>query len=545
MKTLFNIKINIKTVLLILFSFNLFAISTLNAAVVLLPPIVGSATSINSKGFTANWTPVINATGYTVKIYWGTTCIDSVNVSGQISSSAVCTNLVPNTTFSYKVIARGDVLNYLDSPLSASSNNFTLLTATIPTNKLKIILKLDDFIMSGYALPELDYLKVNSIKFGLGVVTKSMTSSSLTTLSPYIFATNSNGDSLIEVWHHGLDHSYNSTTGIYEFKNSPYADQKLHFDSANAMVKRILGIQMHSFGTPYNNSDANTNTVLLTNPNYKVFMLSQVTSTNNGIFYMNNLVPMEQSAGIPVYKLFVANYLSKKSTYLDYMMLQGHPNSYTPTPAYFDQFKLIVQFLISEGVEFVRPYDYYRFLSLKAPSNLTVITNGMNSNSLSWTDNSTTENSFIIERSTDSINWTKIGTTPANVSTFVDNLPLSVSPCYYRVCANCGIKSDYSNVYKIYNLTALDGEPLNKKDVEIYQISDKIAVNGLLTGGETFHFDLLDLSGKKVIKTYTGYIQNEQFKFEVSVDGLFSGIYICRLQSNKDTVVRKIVIAKG
>jgi peptidoglycan/xylan/chitin deacetylase (PgdA/CDA1 family) len=338
-------------------------IPSIKAAQFLDIPVVRKATMINFSGFTANWTPVANAASYTIKVYCGSVFVDSINVSGQRASSVLVSRLIPGQTFTYKVIARGDGINYLDSPISASSATFTLLKASIPENKLKVILKLDDIGMGGkYATDAMEYLKMNNIKAGFGVVAKYLDNTSRTKLAPYLFATNALGDTLIEIWHHGLDHSRNASYGEAEFKGVPYDIQKLHFDSANSIVKRLLGVQMHSFGTPGNKSDSVCNAVLLTNPAYKVFMLSSVSSATNGILYLNNTVKIEVTTGHPSYNLFIKNYFSVKNTVTDYIILQGHPNSYIAGSTDLEQFKLIIQFLISEGVEFVRPYDYYRLL---------------------------------------------------------------------------------------------------------------------------------------------------------------------------------------
>ena len=511
---------------------------TATASQVLSAPVVGTASNISSSGFTANWTPVGNCSSYTVKVYWGTAFVDSTNVSGQSSSNVAVSKLVPNTTFTYKVLARGDGVNFTDSPLSASSASFTLLTVAIPVNKLKVILKLDDIAIAGYAPEVMAYLKANNIKTGYGVVAKYLNSSSLSTLSPYINATNPVGDSLVEIWNHGLDHS-NASPGVYEFKNTPYADQKLHFDSATSVVKRILGIQMHSFGAPYNNTDATTNAVLLTNPNYKVFMYSQVTSTTNGIFYMGNGVQMEKTTGNPLYNFFVSNYNTYKNTYKDYMTIQGHPNYYKTGSSNLDQFKLILQFLISEGVEFVRQYDYYRYLSLKAPTNLTATPVSANRIDLSWTDNSTTENNFRIERSTDNINWTIIGSSPANSITYSDN-SVNASTYYYRVNSTCGISSDYSNVVKEINLNTAVLNPSGMPYIKVYQSQNFVIIKGAANSNQQQRVELINSSGERI------KIWNEKFSgeytFSKNIADIKRGIYLCKLLSDNQQQTFKIII---
>ena len=66
---------------------------------------------------------------------------------------------------------------------------------------------------------------------------------------------------------------------------------------------------------------------------------------------------------------------------------------------------------------------------------------------LVWSDNSTNENSFLIERSLNNVNFSEITTTGANVTSFSDTGLNSATTYYYRVRAsNAGGVSPYSNV---------------------------------------------------------------------------------------------------
>lgn len=219
----------------------------------------------------------------------------------------------------------------------------------------KIILKLDDIGVKRGILqcsPALDYLVQKKLKAGLGIIAGRNDSTVLATLNPYLTATNSKGEKLFEVWHHGLDHSKS------EFRDSTYTFQKAHFEQADKLIKKLLGIQMHTFGTPYNASDSTTNKVIAENPNYSVFLYSSKKPTRkNGILYLDNRVNMENGTGKPEFDYFIENYGKTKAKYNDYMILQGHPNMWTPEK--LEQFSKIIDFLISEGCEFVLPYEYY------------------------------------------------------------------------------------------------------------------------------------------------------------------------------------------
>lgn len=90
-------------------------------------PTIGTAGNINSTDFTANWTPAdANATGYAVFVYNGTTLAGSYPVNGQATTSLEITGLTSNTTYTYKVLSKGDGdLLFSDSYLSVPSAGFT------------------------------------------------------------------------------------------------------------------------------------------------------------------------------------------------------------------------------------------------------------------------------------------------------------------------------------------------------------------------------------------------------------------------------------
>jgi hypothetical protein len=82
------------------------------------------------------------------------------------------------------------------------------------------------------------------------------------------------------------------------------------------------------------------------------------------------------------------------------------------------------------------------------PSNLIATPVSKTQIDLSWTDNSSHENGFKIERSPNgSSDWTQIATVGANVTTYSDTTVVCDTPYYYRVRAyNASGNSDYSNI---------------------------------------------------------------------------------------------------
>lgn len=94
-------------------------------------PPISDATDITGEGFTTHWTAVANAQGYVVKVYQNTTLIGSFVANGAATSALVITGLIPNTSYTYKVIAKGDGSNYSDSDESLPSASFTTLNTGI------------------------------------------------------------------------------------------------------------------------------------------------------------------------------------------------------------------------------------------------------------------------------------------------------------------------------------------------------------------------------------------------------------------------------
>lgn len=84
-------------------------------------PVTGAPTNITADGFTANWTPVPNAISYNVMLYLTTNLISTTNVEGQSASNLSFTGLAMGTTYTFKVMAVGDGVTYLNSDASASS----------------------------------------------------------------------------------------------------------------------------------------------------------------------------------------------------------------------------------------------------------------------------------------------------------------------------------------------------------------------------------------------------------------------------------------
>jgi peptidoglycan/xylan/chitin deacetylase (PgdA/CDA1 family) len=226
----------------------------------------------------------------------------------------------------------------------------------------KIMIKLDDIGITKNtckASPVIDLLIKREIKFGLGVIANNLDSTALNVFAPFLKATDSHGDKLIEIWSHGLYHSNNNPPNNNpEFKGTSFEFQQEHFKKADQLVIKYLGVQMHSFGAPYNATDDNTNKVVAANPNYKVFMFSSNKQPEqDGVANYNNRVNMESATGVVNYDYFVGQYQQLKDKYPGYIVLQGHPNQWDA--ARIAEFNKILDYLIAQKCEFVQPYQYY------------------------------------------------------------------------------------------------------------------------------------------------------------------------------------------
>lgn len=226
----------------------------------------------------------------------------------------------------------------------------------------RIIIKLDDLGSRhgrSTAAPVIDILVQRKIKAGLGVIAAQLDSTAGAAYGKYLAATNTKGEKLFEIWNHGFDHSNNNPpNNNMEFKGTGYGFQKDHLAKAQAQVKRLLGITMRTFGSPYNASDSVTNTVIQQQGDIKVFLFGSFkTDEIPGVKNYNNRVEMEITTGQVNYDHFLADYRKYKGKYIANMVLQGHPNMWDA--ARIAEFNKILDFLTAQKCEFVLPYDYY------------------------------------------------------------------------------------------------------------------------------------------------------------------------------------------
>jgi outer membrane protein assembly factor BamB len=136
-------------------------------------PTVLAASGVNSSAFTANWEAVTNALGYYIKVYQNGNYVNTTYIDGQASENGKITGLSPNTSYTYKAIARGDVTTNASSDASVASSSFTtleLVNVTVDTDVSEITLtELDDILVASGAKLTINQAKtVNSVTLAPG-----------------------------------------------------------------------------------------------------------------------------------------------------------------------------------------------------------------------------------------------------------------------------------------------------------------------------------------------------------------------------------------
>ncbi len=120
----------------------------------------------------------------------------------------------------------------------------------------------------------------------------------------------------------------------------------------------------------------------------------------------------------------------------------------------------------------------------KAPTNLVVQDVKSPDINLSFFDNSTDEQGFIVEKSMDNIIWNTFLTLPANTTSFIDSGLECGSEFSYRVYAfNQNGNSEYSNLTSTGVLTCTPPEPLS--NIQVISSISSITLNWTLPASDT------------------------------------------------------------
>lgn len=242
--------------------------------------------------------------------------------------------------------------------VSDNYNNSKIDSINIIIYKQLIILKADDLIFNeGYIIPLgfqkfIDYIENKKINASIGIIGNSLETDND---KYYTILREIADDGSIEFWNHGFNHKLNGTNSngetYHEFWNTPYDYQNEHLEKTQALSREKLGITLRAFGAPGNNHDEVTLDVINENDEIKVWFYGNP-ETNKLV--LERHYNIEFPTAYPDYEKFVNNYPADE----EYLALQIHPKFWDDEQ--FNQFELIIEFLMTQKVAFIAPYQFYR-----------------------------------------------------------------------------------------------------------------------------------------------------------------------------------------
>jgi len=193
------------------------------------------------------------------------------------------------------------------------------------------------------------------IKVGLGVVATSISGNA--TAVQWMQQQQALGD--VEFWNHGWDHTTWTVGGtqFWEFRNSGLSFQQTHFADTQAALLSATGRNSIAFGAPYNQTDADTMTVMNNTPAVRLFFTySGPTARSQGLVTRVRtigIIAESGGTGKPVASIFIG---ANPNGPAGPVSLQFHPAAFTA--ADLAEYEQIVQFLLGKGYAFMLPADY-------------------------------------------------------------------------------------------------------------------------------------------------------------------------------------------
>jgi len=132
-------------------------------------PTIGSASSISSTGFTANWSDVSNEIGYTVNVYKTSdnSLVTSVSAAANATSAPI-TGLSAATSYYYKVVAIGDGDTYTNSNESSAQSIITSVSGNCNASTIATCATCDVTVANGGSLTVNSSKIYNSVTVEVG-----------------------------------------------------------------------------------------------------------------------------------------------------------------------------------------------------------------------------------------------------------------------------------------------------------------------------------------------------------------------------------------
>jgi hypothetical protein len=232
-----------------------------------------------------------------------------------------------------------------------------------------VILKADDYESWDGTIHDnwryyLDYL-VNEkhVKNSVGVIAACL-DPQYTTVGPFIDDTAAySSKGMVEYWCHGLFHDYD--TAHYppqwtEFFNTPYEFQRDRLQRSQQLAYGYLGDFFHTFGASFDEYDDATVRAINESNKFETWFGGPKATNKTQIGAIGYF--LENPTGLPNYALFLLHWIQPSNFQNNYTVLQTHPN-YQTFRDNFDQFRQVIDYLISEKATFITPVEYSRLMT--------------------------------------------------------------------------------------------------------------------------------------------------------------------------------------
>ena len=164
----------------------------------------------------------------------------------------------------------------------------------------------------------------------------------------------------IEIWNHGWNHFRQIYTDFtwYEFSGPDRVHQAAYINDTQLAVNEALGINMKTFGAPFNQTDQATCDAIKDRTEIEVWFLPKSCVDGFGaITNLNERVNFEVTTADVDISHFLTFYGDEIRRDSDHIVLQGHPGAWEPEDLV--DFQIILDLLISRGHTFATPYEFH------------------------------------------------------------------------------------------------------------------------------------------------------------------------------------------
>lgn len=188
-----------------------------------------------------------------------------------------------------------------------------------------------------------------------------------------------------------------------------------------------------------------------------------------------------------------------------------------------------------------------------APSNLTATVLGSTSIRINWVDNSSNEDKFMIDRSTNGgANWLVRDSVAANVQVYTDvGLTQNTQYCYRVYAKNCVGTSAFSNV--ICSTTTFTGIVKHENEIprvfNLYQnypnpFNPSTNIKFDIPKSTFVMLEIYDVTGKQVFELVNNRLEAGSYSVDWNANSYASGVYFYRLQAGDYVQQLKMVLVK-